>query len=82
MMANRLKVVLPSIISETYSVFVSGHLITDNVIVVFEVNHWMHMKTKGKIGYLALKIDISKTYDRVGWDFVLCIMRRLRFAEK
>lgn len=65
MLANRLKGLLPNIISETQSAFVSGRLITDNAIVALEINHWMHRKTKGKIGYTALKIDMSKAYDRV-----------------
>lgn len=82
MLANRLKQVLPSIIAETQSAFVPGRLITDNAIAAFEINHWMHRKTKGKIGYAALKIDMSKAYDRVEWDFVMGVMRRMGFAEK
>lgn len=48
MLANRLKCVLPYIISETQSAFISGRVITDNVIASFEINHWMHRKLKEK----------------------------------
>lgn len=65
MLANRLKSLLPHIISETQSAFIPGRLITDNVIAVFEINHWMHRRTQGKVGYSALKIDMSKAYDRI-----------------
>lgn len=82
MLANRLKGLLPNLISENQSAFVPGRLITDNVIAAFEINHWMHRKTKGKVGFSALKIDMSKAYDKVEWEFVFGVMRKMGFAEK
>ena len=78
-LADRLKVILPNIISNTQSAFVSGWSILDNVIVAFEMLHSMKRKVKGKVGEVALKLDISKAYDRVRWDFLQAVMLGLGF---
>ena len=81
-LANRLKQILPSFISSTLSAFVPRRLITDNVLVASEVLHSMHSWKKGKKGSLALKLDISKAYDRVEWNFLQGIMIKLGFPDK
>ena len=47
-LANKLKQILPSIITPTQSAFVLGRLITDNVLVAYETSHTMHSKKKKK----------------------------------
>lgn len=50
-------------------------------MVAYEVLHTMHYRRKGKIGYLALKLDIRKAYDRVEWVFLQSIMIKLGFPN-
>ena len=80
-LANRLKQVLPQIISFTQSAFVPGLLITDNVLVAYKTLHTMHARKKGKKGSVALKLDISKAYDRVEWHFLQRIMEKMGFPD-
>lgn len=63
--ANRMKRVLTDIVGENQSAFVAGRLITNNVLVAHEVMNHINRKRKGKWGEMALKLDMSKAYDRV-----------------
>ena len=78
-MSNRLKQILPQLISPTQSAFVPSSLITDNVLVAYKTLHSMHRRKSGKKCSIALKLDISKAYDRIKWDFLKNIMLRLGF---
>ena len=80
-LANRLKLILPKIISPTQSAFIPGRLIADNVLVAYETSHAMHIRRKGKKGALALKLDVSKAYDKLEWSFLKGMMIKLGFSE-
>ncbi|RVW31876.1 Transposon TX1 uncharacterized 149 kDa protein [Vitis vinifera] len=81
-LANRLKVFFPVLIDESQSAFVPGRAITNNVVVAFELIHYMKRKTHGKVRDVALKIDINKAYDRIRWDYLKASMLRMSFDFK
>ena len=81
-LANRFRVVLLSIIFENQSAFQAGRVISDNILMAFETLHYMKHQQNGKSGFLALKLDMSKAYDRVEWAYLEAIMGKMGFDRK
>ena len=80
-LANRLKAILPYIISENQSAFIADRLITDNVLVAYEIMHFLKHKKEGNASFMVAKLDMSKAFDRVEWAFIEKVMRKMRFNE-
>ncbi|KAE8696542.1 putative calcium-binding protein CML28 [Hibiscus syriacus] len=78
---NRLKPLPSHWISETQTSFVPDRSITNNIIIAQDVVHSMRLK-RGKIGYMAIKIDIEKTYDHLEWPFIDDTLKEVRILDK
>lgn len=66
---NWLKPVTPNLVAKNQTSFVGGRHIMDNVVFTQNVMHSMHIK-KGRKGWIAIKIDLEKAYDRLRWGFI------------
>lgn len=60
---------LPLVISKSQSAFVSERQISDNILIAYKLTHFLHWKTRRKYGFMLVKLDISKAYDR--WSEII-----------
>nr|XP_027109299.1 uncharacterized protein LOC113729174 [Coffea arabica] len=79
-LADRLARILPRIISPQQSGFVRGRLISDNFLLAQEL--LSNIGRTSRNADVALKLDMSKAYDRVSWFFLTMVLRRFGFREQ
>ena len=65
--ANRLKPLMPLLISPEQTGYVEGRQILDGIILTHEIIH--SLKICKKPGML-LKIDLSKAFHRLNWNYI------------
>ena len=81
-LANRLKNFLPFLITKHQSAFAKDRLISDNIMVAFETLHHMKQHNSGKHGFMAIKLDMSKAYDRVEWVYLERLLEKMGFCDR
>lgn len=74
--------IFPCLISESQSAFVPGRQINDNVLIAYDLIHYLRRKRKAKKKFMSIKLDTSKTYNRVEWNFLEEIMETMGFDSK
>jgi hypothetical protein len=79
-LANRFKRYLPKIISPLQSAFVPQRNIQDNTILAHELLHAFKSK-RGKGGFMFMKMDMEKAFDRMEWSFLLAVLEKLGFSQ-
>lgn len=79
-MVGRLKSIINKLIGPAQASFIPGRLSADNIVVVQEAVHSMRRK-EGRKGWMLLKLDLEKAYDRVRWDFLEDTLRAAGLSE-
>ena len=69
--ANRLRPLLPFLISPEQVGFVEGRQILDGIILVHET---IHSVKNRKFQGMLLKLDLSKDYDKLNWNFLVGVL--------
>lgn len=80
-MCDRLKMMLPKLISQAQGAFVGGRLISDNLLIAHEMIHGLKTNVACKNDFIAIKTDMSKAYDRVEWDFLEALLKKMGFHD-
>lgn len=80
-LVNRLNLVMPKLVVKNQTSFVGGPHIMDNMVISQEVIHSMRIK-KGCLGWMAIKIDMEKAYDRLRWDFIQDTLEVANFLHR
>ena len=77
----RIRPLLSSLISPVQAAFVPGRRGIDNVLIAQELFHALDKK-KGKTGFMAVKLDLEKAYDRLKWSFIYKVLQAFHFPPK
>jgi hypothetical protein len=75
---NRLKSLLPSLISPEQLGYVEGRQILDNIILMHDLIHSLHSSKKPGI---LIKLDLSKAFDNLNWTYILMYFVVFGFSE-
>ncbi|KAJ0495115.1 putative RNA-directed DNA polymerase [Helianthus annuus] len=78
-LANRLKKVLNSVISDSQSAFLKGRNIIDGPLIINEILAWIKKK---KSKALLFKIDFEKAFDNINWNYIIFLLEQMNFPSK
>ncbi|GJR57128.1 putative RNA-directed DNA polymerase, eukaryota, reverse transcriptase zinc-binding domain protein [Tanacetum coccineum] len=78
-LANRLALVISSVISKVKMAYIKGRQIIDGPLIVDEIISWVK---KYKKRLMFLKLDFKKAFDTLNWSFLISIMEQMSFSPK
>lgn len=66
-LVNRLKIILPLLISQHQTRYVEGRQIMDSIILSHELIHSLKMQKKPS---MLIQLDMSKAFDKISWPYM------------
>ena len=75
--ANRLKVVLPSLINEDQTGFVANRFIGDNIRLIYDLISYLNSEN---LPGLLLCLDFEKAFDSLNWRFMHDVLNAFKFG--
>ena len=78
---GRIRPLLNKLVSPVQTAFVLSRRGLDNIIIAQKLIHSIDNK-RGKEGYMAIKVDLEKAYDRLEWNFIHKVLQAYHFPSK
>ncbi|XP_062088542.1 uncharacterized protein LOC133795108 [Humulus lupulus] len=80
LLCSRLASVLPSLVGQNQGAFVQGRSIAHNVMILQDI--LKNYRRKNTYPRCTIKIDISKAYDTVDWNFIEDLLNALNMPSR
>ena len=77
--ANRIKTVLPKLINEDQTGFMSGRYIGDNLRLIYDLIAYLDQQN---LPGLLINIDFEKAFDSLDWGFMFKVLEAFGFKEE
>ena len=81
LLVNHLKPFMDSLITPFQNAFIKGRNIFDNILLAHGIFYFLRKRKRRKKFYGALKINMTKAYDRVDWKFLKAVLISMNFSQ-
>ena len=75
--ANRIKKVLPILISEDQTGFIPNRYMGDNIRLIYDIINYLNFKN---LPGMLINLDFEKAFDSVDWQFMLKVLKSYGFG--